>query len=161
MLLVLFEGLGEDEDIVKVDDHQSIQERPEQVVHESLESAGSIAEAERHNESLVVAVSRLECGLVDVFFEDLDLVVSAFELDLGEEFGATKPVEEIVDSGKRVSILYGLLVERTIVVADAQCAILLGNEQDWRCVRGRAGADSAGIDFFFNEVPKGFEFPRG
>lgn len=97
MLLVLLESLGEDEDIVEVDDHEAVEEGTEKVVHEALEGTGCIAEAERHDEALVIAVPCLEGSLVNVFLENLDLVVSALEVDLGKVLGATKSVEEIVD----------------------------------------------------------------
>lgn len=84
MLLVFFKGLRENEDIVEVDDHESVQERPKEVVHEPLEGSGCIAEAKGHDKALVVAISGLESGLVDMIFEDLDLVVTALEVDLGE-----------------------------------------------------------------------------
>jgi hypothetical protein len=161
VLLMFLEGLGEDQDIVEVDDHESIQERPEEVVHEPLESAGSVAEAKGHDKALVVSVPCLESGLVNMVFEDFNLVVAAFEIDFRKEFGTTKAIEKVIDPRQGVSILDGLLVERSVVVADAQRAILLGNEQDRRCVRRRAGTDPSGFDFFLNKVAEGFEFLLG
>jgi len=46
--LMIFQGIGEDEDVVEVDHYKDISHVSEDVIHEGLERSGSIGESHRH-----------------------------------------------------------------------------------------------------------------
>src|SRR3984893_13253748 len=52
MFNMLFQVLGVDEDVVKVDDHEHVKEVREDVIHEVLEGGGGICEPKGHHTPL-------------------------------------------------------------------------------------------------------------
>ena len=93
MLLVLLGGLGKDEDVVEVQQHEFVKEGHEDVVHQPLEGSWGVAEAEWHHSELVVSVSCPERSLGDVLLFDPNLVVSRSKIQLGEVLGIMKTVQ--------------------------------------------------------------------
>jgi hypothetical protein len=67
---------AEDEDVVQIDDNEAVEDGFEGRVHEVLECGWSVAETKRHDEELVVAISRLECRFWDVLVFGADLPVA-------------------------------------------------------------------------------------
>jgi hypothetical protein len=85
---MVFLVLGEDKDVVEVDDDEVVKVGAEDIVHEALEGGGGVGEAEGHDRVFEVAVAGAEGGLVDVLFGDPDLVIAVPEVDFGEDGGA-------------------------------------------------------------------------
>ena len=63
MFDMLFWVLGVDEDVIKVDDHEHVEEVREDVVHEVLKCGRHICEPKRHHTPFEGSVSGAECGL--------------------------------------------------------------------------------------------------
>ena len=53
---VVFNGLGEDEDIIKIDYHEGIQVGVHHVVHSSLESSWGICEPKWHCQPFILTI---------------------------------------------------------------------------------------------------------
>ena len=106
-----------DEDIVEVDDNRSVKERAKDIVHEGREGSRCIGEAERHDSEFVGAVAGYAGGFR--FFALLDpyLEVPALQIELGEDLGATKAVEEIIDTRNGAVIENGDAVQAAIIYA--------------------------------------------
>ena len=66
---------------------EEMQERPEDLVPESLECGRSVGEAERHHQKLEVAVVCVERYLGHIVRMHTDLMMSVAEVELGEEDG--------------------------------------------------------------------------
>ena len=148
MVLVLFERLAVDEDVVEEHEDELVEEGAEGLVHEVHEGGGSVGQAEGEHEEFEVTVAGAEGGLGNVVGVDADLVVAGAEVNLGEVLGTLKAVEEFVDARQRVAVLDGDVVERAVVDAHARGAVLLLDEQD-RSAEGRLGGlDEAGSSEF-------------
>jgi hypothetical protein len=65
----------------------------------------SIGESKQHNQILVQPVSDRECSLRDVFWMDLDLMITRMKIDLGEDRSTGMLIEENVDAGPRIFVL--------------------------------------------------------
>jgi hypothetical protein len=77
-------GLAIDQNVVKKYQHETAKKWPQDVIHQGLEHGRRVAQSERHDEELVIAVVRPERGLVDVGLPHADLVVAGVEVELGE-----------------------------------------------------------------------------
>jgi len=75
MTKMVFMGLREDQDVIKVDNNEVIKKVEKDGIHHSLEGAGGVGESEGHYVKLVRTVTTGEGGLVAVFGGDWKLVV--------------------------------------------------------------------------------------
>jgi hypothetical protein len=100
--LVFLGGLGEYEDVIKVNNDEGVQMLAEDLVHEALKGGWGIGEAEGDDGEFKVAVTSAEGSLGDVSFGDSDLVVALAEVNLGKDGGTMKPVKHVVHAGKGV-----------------------------------------------------------
>jgi hypothetical protein len=132
-----------DEDVIKEDEDEPTEERPQDVVHESLERCRGVAQPKRHDQELVEVVVCAERGLGDVLDAHLDLMVAGAEIQFGEEASAVELIEEFIDHGNQVRVLDRDRVQGTIVDAEALGAISFPHEQHRRGERRGAPADDA------------------
>jgi hypothetical protein len=65
-----------DEYIIEENQHELAEERPQDVIHESLECRRSVAQPERHDQELVEAVVSAERSLGDILGAHPDLVIA-------------------------------------------------------------------------------------
>jgi hypothetical protein len=63
---------------------------PQQVSHHVAESGWGVSEPEGHHCELIVAVVGAERCLLNIFLGNADLVITAREVNLGENSGAEK-----------------------------------------------------------------------
>ena len=148
VVLVLFECLAEDEDVVEEHEDELVEERAKGLMHEVHERGGSVGEAEGEHEEFEVTVAGAEGGLGNIAGVDANLMVAGAEVNLGEILGTLKAVEEFVDARQRVAVLDGDVVECAIVDAHASGSVLLLDEQD-RSAEGRLGGldEASGSEF--------------
>jgi hypothetical protein len=85
-----------DEDIVEEDEDEAAEEWVEHIVHQCLKCGWGIVEPKRHDEELVEAIVSPKCRLLNISGVHANLVVAGAEVQLGEESGAVKLVEELV-----------------------------------------------------------------
>ncbi len=76
---------GVDEYIIDVDNHEGMEELPEQLVHEILEDGWGVGKAIRHSEVFIVASRANEGGLPFITFPDSNEVICAPQVQLGED----------------------------------------------------------------------------
>ena len=72
-----------------------------------------------------MAVAGAKGGLRDVLGGNTNLVVPGAEVDLGEHLGTVQAVQELINAGQGVGVADGLLVQSTVVDAEAKAPILL------------------------------------
>jgi hypothetical protein len=102
---------------------------PQQVSHHVAESGLGVNKPEGHYCELVVAVVGAERRLGDIFLGKADLVVTAMEVNLGEDSGAMKLIQDRVDPGQGVGVLDGDRVQCLVVHTKALVAIALVDKQ--------------------------------
>ena len=62
----------------------------EDMIHEALESGGSITQAKGHDQKLIVALMSSKCNLWNVCLFHTDLVVARTKINFSKELGATQ-----------------------------------------------------------------------
>src|SRR5882672_11155872 len=109
--LMIFKGVGQDEDIIEVGHYEDVSHVSEDVIHEGLERSGSIGESHGHNQEFERAISGVKCCLPLMASSDTNIVVASPQVELGVDLGTAELVKEICDKQDRVPILPGELVE--------------------------------------------------
>jgi hypothetical protein len=67
----------------------------------------SISESKRHNQILVQPVPGKDDSLRDIFWADLDLMITRMEIDLGKDSYTGRLIEENVDAEQWILVLDG------------------------------------------------------
>jgi len=141
---------GEDEEIIHVDNEPTFGDHiAEGVIHESLERGGGVGETEEHDGGFEEPLMGDEGGFPLVSVLDADIVVSPSYVELGEDLGVSKFIDEVGDEGKGIGITNGMFVEVAVVLAGAESAILLFDEEEGCGLGGIRGADLSGFEVFF------------
>jgi hypothetical protein len=73
------------------------EKRTENMIHEALESGGSITQAKGHDEKLIVALKISKCSFRNVLLFHMDLVVSRMKIKFSKELGATIFIQEVIN----------------------------------------------------------------
>src|SRR5882724_12065895 len=129
--LMIFQRVGEYEDVIKVDHYEHISHVSEDMVHEGLERSGSIGKSHWHDQELEGAVARSESCLPLVACCDTNIVVASTEVELGVDLRAAQLVEEVGDEWNRVPILSSNLVEVLEIYTESQGTVLLLCKENW------------------------------
>jgi hypothetical protein len=125
MLRMLFFALGINQDVVNEDQDKLIQLRHEYGVHQVHKMCRSNGESKRHNQILIQPVPGREGSLRNIFWTDLDLMITRTEIDLGKDSCTDKLIKENIDAGQWVLILDGDGIQRSIVNTESQGLIFL------------------------------------
>jgi hypothetical protein len=99
MLLMLFFILGVDQDVINEDHGKLAQLLHEYEVNQVHEICRSIGESKRHNQVLIQPAHDGEGSFRDVFWMDLDLMITQMEINLGEDFSTGKLIKQNIDAG--------------------------------------------------------------
>ncbi|KIM62628.1 hypothetical protein SCLCIDRAFT_119198, partial [Scleroderma citrinum Foug A] len=87
-----------------------LREIREDTIDESLESHGSICQAEGHDIPLEGTILRVEHGFPFITFGNADQVVRMAEINLRVDLGLARGIEEIRDKGKWIVVFLSQLV---------------------------------------------------
>jgi hypothetical protein len=115
MLLMLFFTLGIDQDVINEDHDKLVQLRHEHIVHQVHEMCRSIGESKWHNKILVQPIPDREGSLRDIFWMNLDLMITWMEIDLGKDSCTGKLIKENVDVGQWILVLNDDDIQRPVV----------------------------------------------
>jgi hypothetical protein len=99
VLPMLYFILGVDQDVINEDHNKLVQLQHEYGVHQVYEMCRGVGESERHNQILIQPIPGRECGLMNIFWADLDLMVAQTKIDLGEDLNIGKMIKKNVDAG--------------------------------------------------------------
>ena len=83
------QGFTIDEDIIKENLDKMMKKRTEYMIHEALESGGSITQAKGHDQKIIVALISSKGSLRNICPFHMDLVVSGTKIKFSKELGAT------------------------------------------------------------------------
>jgi dynactin complex subunit len=115
MLLMLFFILRVDQDIINEHHDKLVQLWHEYEVHQVHQMCRSIGESKRHNQILIQSVPGRECSLRNVFWTDLDLMITRPNVDLGEDLTTGKLIKKNVDAGQRIFVLDSNGIQGSII----------------------------------------------
>jgi hypothetical protein len=105
MLLMLFFILGVDQDVINEYHDKLVQLWHEYGVYQVHKMCRSIGESKQHNQILIQPVPGRECSLRNVFWTDLDLLITQTKIDLGEDFSTGKLIKKMSMQGNRYLFL--------------------------------------------------------
>jgi hypothetical protein len=138
---MIFLTFGIDEDIIDKDHDKFVELRHEHRVHEVHEVGWGIRETKRHYQELVKTLTSGEGGFRNVTRSNLDLMITRTKVNFREDFGSSQLVEKNIDSGKRVFVLDGDCIERSVIYTHSQATILLLDKESRATPRRRARAN--------------------
>ena len=87
------------------------------MVHESLEGGGSVAEPKEHDSGFKEPHGGNESSLPLIFLSDANVVIFPMNVKFGEQGGFFHVVDEFRDQGERVGISDGVGVQVAVVLA--------------------------------------------
>jgi hypothetical protein len=128
MLLLIF---GVDEDIIDQDHYEFVELRHKHRAHEVHEVGWGIFETKGHYQELVKTIMSGESSFKNVTRSNFDLVITRTKINLGENFGSSQLIKKNINSGKRIFVLYGYCIERSVVNTQPQATIFLFDKESW------------------------------
>ena len=110
--------LGVDSYVVHVDLKPLVQKHIcKDMVHESLEGGGSVAEPKEHDGGFKESYGGDESSLPLIFLSDANVVISPTNVKFGEQDGFFHVVDEFGDQGERIGISDSVGVQVARVLA--------------------------------------------
>ena len=107
--------LGKDQNVIEIYQDEVICVRVEDEVHHARECWRSIDKAERHDSLFIRTIACSECCLGNILFTNSNLMIAHTEIKLGEYSSTFELFEQLIDVGKWVFVLDGLLVHWTVI----------------------------------------------
>jgi len=130
------------------------------MVHERLKRRWRIALAKEHHRRFVEPVRSSESGLPLVGLLDSNIVVSPSDIEFREVTRMFERINKIGDMRKRVSVLDGMRVDISIILAGTECSILLQDKEEGGCLQGLQGKDLSFLEVLINERFQGLHLFR-
>ena len=134
-----------------------MQEITEDVVHEMLESCGSIGKSEGHNEPFKRTVAGLESGFPFITVCNTDEVIGVSEINGGIDMGFTHSGKEVRNEWKGISVFFGYFIETSEIYAEVEGFIFFEGEDYQSTMGGGSLADKSGLEMVIEEVVENFE----
>jgi hypothetical protein len=138
MLLLV---LGIDKDIINKDHYEFVELRHEHGVHEVHEVGRGIRETKGHYQELVKTITSGEGSFRNVTWSNFDLMVTKTKVNLGENSGSSQLIKERIDSWKRIFVLDGHCIERSVIHTQPQATIFLIDKESGKTPRRRTRAN--------------------
>ena len=102
------------------------------MIHHCLEDGGAIGQPIEHDSGFESAAVGGEGGFSMVLLENLKVVVTATEVQFGEELGTLETVNKVGNKGKGVCVADCPGVDVSVILNHVFRAILFWYEEDWR-----------------------------
>jgi hypothetical protein len=143
---MLFQVVWIDQDVVEVNYHIYIDQVMKDIIHEVLKGHRGVCESKWHNKVFEHAVMSAKGGFPFISFSYPHIVIPITEVDFQVDFGWSQLVNKGLDSGDRVAVLSGDLVETSVVDTEAKASIFLLHEEYW------TGAPAGDFDSWMNPL---------
>jgi hypothetical protein len=141
MFHMVIKGLGVDEDIIHVDQNKLANSVSKELIHSTLESGRGVAQPKRHDKPFIVTNGSGKSCLGNISRLDLDLMIAGGKIQGSEVLRTIKHVQEVINTGKGISILDSDLVQGTIIHTHPQSTILFTNKENGGTIGRSAGTD--------------------
>ena len=146
--------LGVDSHVIHIDLKPLLWEHIcKDMVHESLEGGGGVAESKEHDSGFEESHGGNKSGLPLIFLPDVNVVISPTNIKFGEQGGLFHVIDEFQDEGEGIGILDSVGVQVAAILARAKGSILLWYKEEGGGLGGFRGYDMSCLKMFFN---KGF-----
>jgi hypothetical protein len=114
----------------------------EDMIHEDLESGGSITQTKGHDQKLIVALMISKGSLRNVCLFHTDLVVARMKIKFSKELDATQFIQEVINDKNGKFFFNGEFVEGTEIKTHAPRGFFLHDHDHRRRVGARTRVDS-------------------
>jgi hypothetical protein len=141
MFVMFFLVFGIDKDIIDKGHYKFVEVRHKHGVHEVHEVGWGIRDTKGHYQELVKTITSGESGFRNVTRSNFDLMVTRTKVDLGENSGSSQLIKKNIDSGKRIFVLDGCCIERSVIHTQPQATIFLLDKESATTPRKRARAN--------------------
>ncbi|GAB2285951.1 hypothetical protein Dimus_039737 [Dionaea muscipula] len=116
---------GVDQDIINEDHNELVQIGFKNPMYQIHERRRGISQPEWHDLKLIMPVACPECRLGDVPLLHLQLVISRFQVNLGENLNTLQLIKQFINPRQQVLIFYRHFVKLTVVNAQPHDPVLL------------------------------------
>jgi hypothetical protein len=127
-----------------------MEKRMEDMIHEALESGGSITQAKGHDQKLIVALMSSKGSLRNVCLFHMDLVVARTKIKFSKELGATQFIQEVINDRNGKFVFNGEFVEGVKVRTHAPRTFFIKDHDHRRRVGARTREDNTCVKQFLN-----------
>jgi hypothetical protein len=127
-----------------------MEKRSEDMIHEALESGGSITQAKGHDQKLVVALMSSKGSIRNVCFFHMDLVLARMKIKFSKELGATQFIQEVINDMNGKFVFNGEFVEGTEVRTHVERTFFLKYHDHKRRVGAHTRVDNTYVKKFLN-----------
>jgi hypothetical protein len=126
------------------------EKRMEDMIHEALESGGSITQAKGHDQKLIVALMSSKGSLRNVFLFHTDLVVARMKIKFSKELGTTQFIQEVINERNGKFVFNREFVEGVKVRTHVPRTLFLKDHDHRRRVGSRDRVDNTWVEQFLN-----------
>jgi hypothetical protein len=124
--------------------------RMEDMIHEALESGGSITQTKGHDQKLIVALMISKGSLMNVYLFHMDLVVARMKINFSKELGTTQFIQEVVNEKNGKFVFNGDFVEGVEMRTHVPRNFFLHDHDHGRRVGAHTKADNTCVKQFLN-----------
>ncbi|KAK4724128.1 hypothetical protein R3W88_026907 [Solanum pinnatisectum] len=111
--------------VINEDDNKHVKIWLKYSLHKIHEHCRSISQTKRYNKKLIMTITAPKCCLRDATFSYSQLMIARFEIYLRKLSGTLKLTKKIINSRKRILILYSDLVQLAVIDAHSMRTIFL------------------------------------
>jgi hypothetical protein len=131
------------------------------MIHEALESGGSITQDKGHDQKLIVALIISKGILTNVFLFHTDLVVARTKVKFSKELCANQFIQEVINDRNGKFVINGDFVEGKEVRTHVPRTIFIHDHDHMRRVEDRTRVDNTYIKHFLNHFSQFHFFGKG
>jgi hypothetical protein len=153
MSKMVYPGFSIDEDIIKENKDKMMEKRTKDMIHEALESGGSITQqAKGHDQKIIVALMSSKCSLRNVCLIHTDMVVARTKIKFRKELGTTQFIQEVINDRNEKFVFNGEFIEGAKVRTHASRTFFIKDHDHMRRVGDRTRADNTYIEQLLNHI---------
>jgi hypothetical protein len=127
-----------------------MEKRTKDMIHEALESGGSIMQAKGNDQKLIVALMNSKGSLRNVYLFHTDLMVARMKIKFSKELGATQFIQEVINDKNGKIFFNGEFFEGAKVMTHAPRTFFLKDHDHRRRVGARTTLDNTCVEKFLN-----------
>jgi hypothetical protein len=120
------------------------------MIHEALESGGSITQAKGHDQKLIVALMSSKGSLRNFFLFHMDLVVARMKIKFSKELGTTQFIQEVINDKNEKFVFNGEFVDGAEVRKHAPRTLFIHDHDHRRRVGACTRVDNTCVNKFLN-----------
>jgi hypothetical protein len=131
------------------------------MIHEALESGGSITQDKGHDQKIIVALMSSKGSLRNIFLFHTYLVVAQTKIKFSKELGTTQFIQEVINDRNGKFVFNDEFFEGTEVRKHPPITLFIKNYDHRRSVGARTRVDNTCVEQFLNHFLNFIFFGKG